>query len=93
MALIENGRKKPTYYAMRTMVEKLDYFTSAQKLSSGQYKFIVNNRPVYVLWGAGSVPSEITGTVTVTDIYGSETLLDASQITLSDSPIFVEVGS
>ena len=59
MALIENGRKKPIYYAMRTMVEKLDCFISAQKLSSGQYKFIADNRPVYVLWGSESVPSEI----------------------------------
>ena len=86
----ETGREKPAYHAMRTMMGKLDYFTSVQKLSSGQYKFIVGGKPVYVLWGAGNVPSEITGTVTVTDISGSAQQMQASQITLSDSPIYVE---
>ena len=85
--------RRPAYYALETLIEKIDCFTSVEKLADGRYKFVVENRPVYVLWGAGSVPSEITGTITVTDIYGSEALLDASQITLSDSPIFIEGGS
>jgi len=86
----ETGRKKPAYYAMRTLMEKLDYFTSVQKLSGGQYKFIINEKPVYVLWGSESVPSEITGTVIVTNISGATQQKQASQITLGNSPIFVE---
>ena len=46
---------------------------------------------IYVLWGVGGVFSEITGTVKVTDISGSEHQMHAPQITLSDSPIFVEL--
>jgi hypothetical protein len=90
-ALIDTaGRKKQAYYAMRTLMEKLDYFTSVQTLSSGQYKFMVNNKPVYVLWGRGSVPSEITGTVLVTDISGIAQQRQAPQVTLNDSPVYVE---
>ena len=84
------GRKKPAYYAFQTMVKKLDLFTSVETLAENQYKFIVDNKPVYVLWGTGGVPAEITDTVKVTDISGSEQQMDALQITLSDSPIFVE---
>lgn len=91
MALIEDGRRKPSYYAMWTMVGKLDPFTSVEKLVDGQYKFIIENKPVYVLWGTGSVPSEIIGTITVTDISGATQLKQASEITLNDSPIFVEL--
>jgi hypothetical protein len=51
---------------------------------------MVNNKPVYVLWGTGNVPSEITGTVKVTDISGNVRQMQASQVTLSDSPIYIE---
>jgi hypothetical protein len=43
--------------------------------------------------GTGSIPAEITGTVKVTDISGTAQQLQALQITLSDSPIFVEIKS
>lgn len=86
-----NGNKRPSYYAYRTLAAKLDYFTSVEELAQYQYKFTVDNKSVYVLWGVGSVSTEITGTVKVTDIFGNETQMDASQITLSDSPIFVEL--
>jgi len=89
-ALIEAGREKPAYYAIKTLMEKLDQFGSVTKLSNGQYKFIVGDNLTYVLWGTGSVPSEITGAVTVTDISGNESQTSASEITPSDSPIFIE---
>jgi len=85
-----NGNKRPSYYAYRTLAAKLDYFTSVQELAQYQYKFIVDNKPVYVLWGTGSLPSEITGTVKMTDISGNEQEKQASQITLGDNPIFIE---
>ncbi|HEC31453.1 MAG TPA: hypothetical protein ENI41_03070 [Deltaproteobacteria bacterium] len=89
--LIKDSEKQETYQAFKTMVSKIDYFSSVKKLGERQYKFIVNDKPVYVLWGTGNLPTEITGTVKVTDIHGSEMLLDVSQITLNDSPIFIEV--
>lgn len=55
-----------------------------------QYKFIKENKTIYVLWGEAVLPSEISGQVKVTDIYGSSNTIDASQIKLSNSPIFIE---
>jgi len=84
---------KEAYYSYQTMVSKLDDFSFVQKLSEGQYKFMVNNKPVYVLWsdtGKGKVPDEISGTVKVTDYLGSEKIMEASAIQLSESPVFVE---
>ena len=52
---------------------------------------MVNSKPVYVLWGSGDVPDDITGTVKVTDVKGLETEMDAESIVLTDSPIFVEI--
>jgi hypothetical protein len=90
-ALIDpNGQKRPAYFALKTLVKKIEFFTQAQKISDGKYRFIVNGQPVYVLWGTGSLPSEISGKVKVTDLYGKETILDAPQIKLTDSPIYVE---
>ena len=55
-----------------------------------QYKFIKDNKTTYVLWGEAPLPSEISRQVKVTDIYGVSTTIPASQIKLSNSPIFVE---
>jgi hypothetical protein len=86
----ENGKIRPAYYALKTLIQKLDKFTSAEKLAEGQYKFIVEGKGVYVLWGSGKIPKEITGEVLVTDIYGKTTRISCSAISLTESPIFVE---
>jgi hypothetical protein len=52
----------------------------------------VEGKPVYVLWGYGPAPAEVTGTVLVTDIMGQSQEIDAAAITLTDSPIFVETS-
>ena len=85
------GQKKKAFYAFKTMVAKIDYFTSVKKISEQQYKFIVNGNPVHVLWGSGGIPDEIAGALKVTDIYGNETQMDASELELDNSPIFVEM--
>lgn len=56
----------------------------------GQYKFINGDDVVYVLWGDAELPLEISGTVTLTDIYGSSQKIKANKIYLTDTPIFVE---
>ena len=46
-----------------------------------------------MLWcdsGSCSIPSEISGSVKVTDYLGNEQTKQANEITLTDSPIFVE---
>jgi hypothetical protein len=89
----ENGEKRPAYHALKTLIEKLDKFSSAEKLAEGQYKFVVAGKAIYVLWGSGEIPEEITGEVVVTDIYGNETRMNSTEIGLTESPIFVESHS
>ncbi len=84
------GQKNPIYYSFKTLVEKIDYFESVEQLAENQYKFTVADKSVYVLWGSGTIPSEITGLVKVTDIKGDEKEIDALSIALTESPIFVE---
>jgi hypothetical protein len=55
----------------------------------GQYKFTINGKTVYALWGSGSLPAEITGQVRVIDITGAETITNATSVQLTSSPIFV----
>jgi hypothetical protein len=87
--MVSKKRQAP-FFAFKTMVEKIDYFTEVEKLKEGHYKFTVDGKPVYVLWGSGGVPSKIKGKVKVTDIYGKEEQREASSIILTDSPIFLE---
>jgi hypothetical protein len=58
-------------------------------IDEGQYKFTIQGKTVYALWGSGAPPAEITGEVRVIDITGTEKLTAAAALTLSDSPIFV----
>lgn len=83
--------KESTYYALKTLVDKIDYFDSCEKLNDGQFKFNVKDNVVYVLWGEDNLSEEITGQVILTDVNGSETTLDSSEISLNDSPVFIEI--
>ncbi|TSC94351.1 MAG: hypothetical protein Athens101428_304 [Candidatus Berkelbacteria bacterium Athens1014_28] len=56
----------------------------------GQYKFINGNKAIYILWGNAELPTEISGKVKISDIYGDNQEMDAGSIKLSDTPIFVE---
>jgi len=57
----------------------------------GQYKFVSDKGNVYVLWGKANLPSEIKGKIKVTDIYGTSRTINASELTLSEEPVFVEI--
>ncbi len=58
-------------------------------IEAGQYKFTLGGKVIYALWGSGSLPAEITGTIRIIDISGAETTADAASVTLTDSPIFI----
>ena len=91
---IDEFHPRPTYYTYKNMTSKLSGFTSVTKLTDSQYKFTFTDKdPVYVLWcdsGSCSIDLEITGNVKVTDYLGNEETKDASTITLTESPVFVE---
>jgi hypothetical protein len=52
-------RQKP-FYAYKTLVDKIDYYNSVQKLGEGQYRFTMGERTVYVLWGSLPLPGGCT---------------------------------
>ena len=80
-----------TYDTLMTLISKIDYFESVEKLSEGRYKFTLEDNVVYVIWGENNIPEEITGQVKMTDVSGSETILNISELSLSDSPVFIEI--
>lgn len=83
--------KENTYNAFQTIVDKIDFFDSVEKLDVGQYKFTLENNVVYVLWGENNIPEEIIGQVKMTDVSGSEIVLNTADLSLSDSPVFIEM--
>lgn len=88
----------PAFTSYKVMVQKLDGFTSAEKLnnfsSAYVYKFIVHNKPVYVAWSdkpvAVNFQPELSGEVKVTEVTMASDTTDSRDIRLTTSPIFVE---
>ncbi len=104
-ALIDNnGMKTPLYFAHKTISETLGKLDKDDEIvvirekvgdwfiEEGQYKFTIDGKSIYALWGTGPVPGEIQGTVTVTDISGMSRIIDISELQLSDSPVFVQLA-
>ncbi len=83
--------KMNTFNALNTIISKIDYFISIEKLDEGQYKFILEDKTVYVLWGDGSIPEEITGQIKKTDVSGQEIILNSDELVLSKSPVYIEI--
>jgi len=84
---------KPAFNAFKTLTEKIGSFSSVAKVTDTQYRFTVNGKDVYVLWcdlKTCPLPPEITGRVTVTDHLGNEKTINANEIVLTESPVFVE---
>ncbi len=85
---------RPAYEAYRVMTSKLGGFSAAEKISDSQYRFIFPNRnSVYVLWsdfGVSTLPAGLKGKVKVTDYLGNEAIQPASEIVLTESPVFIE---
>jgi len=91
-ALLFNGNKKPLYYALETLIDKVDNYSHLTKIAENQYRFKIKNKFIYVLWGNGSVPEAlINETVKVTDILGNKSTLSGNDLSLTDEPIYVEI--
>lgn len=90
----EKGNKRPSFQVYKTLIKKIDFFTETSVIKAGPdvyvFKFLVDGKPVHVLWGFGSLPQEIQGQVVVTNMYGKEVVTDSSQVKLTDEPIYVE---
>ena len=91
-ALIVDGRKKPAYYALETLINKVDNYSRLTKIAENQYRFKVNNEFVYVLWGNGSVPASlINENLKITDILGNESAISGNELVVNNEPIYVEI--
>jgi hypothetical protein len=84
------GKKESTYNALNTIIDKIDYFESVERLDEDKYKFSLEENVVYVFWGENVIPEEVTSQVKMTDSSGVETILNATELILTNSPIFVE---
>ena len=49
--------KENTYNALQTIVNKIDYFNTVEKLDDYQFKFTLENNVVYVFWGENDMVS------------------------------------
>ncbi|MEK7816706.1 MAG: hypothetical protein AAB281_00460 [Actinomycetota bacterium] len=91
-------QRQKSFFAYKTLVEKIDYFDAvdvlaetANVLAEGRYRFSIGDRTTYVLWGSGPLPAEIKGRIKLTDIYGSQSEVDAAGVALSGTPVYVEI--
>ncbi|MBN2098643.1 MAG: hypothetical protein JW753_03500 [Dehalococcoidia bacterium] len=57
--------------------------------TEGHYRFVVEGKNHYILWGSGGVLPEIQGNARVTSILGATTVMDAGDIVLTGMPIYV----
>jgi hypothetical protein len=97
----DNGGKSALFYAHFTIAGLLGDMSEDDTveiireeigdwfIQEAQYRFVINGRTIYALWGSGPLPAEITGEVQVIDIAGVEKIIDAASVALSDSPIFI----
>ncbi len=86
------GQARTFWLTLKMLNQKLSGFSKSGKIADGQYKFTVGGKTVYALW-SGTLPSEISGKVKVTDIKGQVQTLDETSIKLSsDQPVLVELN-
>jgi hypothetical protein len=87
-SLVEmNGTTYLPFYVQKLIQAKLGGFTSATKVAAGQYRFRVNGVDRWVVWSG----MPVTGIVKATDMYGNETVADASTLRATEAaPLIVE---
>lgn len=97
-----------THKVYLNLVDKINQFDKIEKIkeeyrenpsdrngataSIGQYKFTNCKNSIYILWGDADLPPELIGRLTLTDIYGTASEINASDLKLTDEPIFVELA-
>ena len=67
------GEPRPVYYTYKLIIDKLGKFSSVETLKNKNsrikaYKFIVNDRPIYVKWYEDEIhdkPGEKEGSITI----------------------------
>jgi hypothetical protein len=74
---------------------ELDKKGEGVRSAYGCYRFNMDGKRVYVVWGTGElsrfINTEDIKTVKITDIYGNEKIMDVNDVQLSRTPIYVEI--
>ena len=91
MAFNTDGQPRLFLTTLKTIATKINGFSKVEKIADSQYKFTAGNKIIYALW-SGTLPSEISGKVKVTDLKGQEQTMDAVNLKLSpDQPVLIEL--
>ncbi len=92
--IFDNGKPTNTYYTYKTLIEKINGYSTLIKISDGQYRFTFSDKnPVYVLWCDSDncgIPSEITAKIKLTDYLGNKKTINSNDVILTEKPIFIE---
>ncbi len=93
-ALNTQTDKRKSYFALKTIIDKVGVFTSVEKITGG-YKFQRANdkkQPnTYAFLSAGELPKELQGTIAITDYNGTtRTRQGAFNLFAGEVPGFVE---
>jgi hypothetical protein len=86
--------RKPSFFAFQTLLRKIGKNLGVDFLGPGRYRVLLStNESVYVLWAEGpntEAPHVLTGQLLVTDTSGKIRRIPASELELTEHPIFVE---
>ena len=87
-----HGEKRATYFAMKTMIEKLGHFLHVARLADGLFEFEGPSNAVYVVWDCDQLPRNIfkQERVSITDIYGETRVISTGEVRVGDIPAFIE---
>ena len=87
-----DGRRKPAFYAYKTLIRMIDGFDEARIISKEPFlaEFKFDDKVVYVAWGKGKLPLE--GYAKLVGIYGEEIgEVDLSEYELQDELVYIEL--
>ena len=100
------GVRKPSYYTFKLLVDKLQGFTEVSNLSGEGFQLYMFKTPrgaVYIAWSSsvgtydltnvfGNISLKVTRIFTESqlDYNVNETLVDACNVELSVTPVFIE---
>lgn len=90
-----DGEKTATYYAYKTVIDKLGGYSDINMITETQYEFaFAYKSSIYVLWcndNSCPLPEKIRGDIIVTDYLGNVEYISADELRPGTLPVFVEV--
>ena len=85
------SNKRPTYFALKTMIELLGHFTDVERITDSLYRFDTSQGIIYAAWSGATLSSDTLGeTVQVIDIGGEARIMSFEDTSLSDVPVYIK---